>query len=77
MTWKTDVNVAALTVLTKEVRSLNPTFQAGDIRGMVQADNVELYVIVIWQASVLYWPFGPIQDSGCHITDLLDLDIGI
>ena len=40
MTWKTDVNVVALTVLTKEVRSLNPTFQAGDIRGMVQADNM-------------------------------------
>ena len=36
-----------------------------------------LYVIVIWQASVLYWPEGPIQDSGCHITDLLDVDIGI
>ena len=23
-----------------------------------------------------YWPEGPIQDSGCHITDLLDVDIG-
>ena len=35
------------------------------------------YVIVILQASVLYWPLRPIQDSGCHITDLLDVEIGI
>ena len=33
--------------------------------------------VAIWQASVLYWPEGLIQDSGCHITDLLDVDIGI
>ena len=23
-------------------------------------------------ATALYWPFGPIQCSGCHITDLLE-----
>ena len=29
--WKSEENVAAVTVLTKEVKSPNPTFQAGDI----------------------------------------------
>ena len=36
-----------------------------------------MYVIVIWQASALYWPKGPIECCACHITDLLDVDIGI
>ena len=33
--------------------------------------------ITIWQASALYWLEGPIQGCICHVTDLLDVDIGI
>ena len=49
VSWKSEVNVAALTVLTKEVRSLNPTFQADDIRGMV-------YNLATWHC-IIAWLF--------------------
>lgn len=46
ITWRSDPNVAAVTVLTKEVKSLNPTFQAGDIRGRVLCQYSIMLVII-------------------------------
>ena len=46
VTWKSEVNVAAVTVLSKEVKSLNPTFQACDIRGMVYKQANKYGIII-------------------------------
>ena len=63
VTWKSEVNVAALTVLTKEVRSLNPTFQAGDIKGMV-------YNLTTWHC-IIAWLFCCPCRSCIHILQVI------
>ena len=46
VTWKSDENVAVARVLTKEVKSLNPTFQAGDIRGTVYNITTSIVIFI-------------------------------